>query len=141
MLFLGRKHEQGAGVGLSFEAGDQAIAQSVLAVYLALTERRRAKRALHSAKIDYRTLFESAQDAFVIIDGRSNRLARGQSAGAEPARHRLRATAAASLINWLVDPDPRLASRWRRRSSAVAPSSSNANCAPWPDSRSGSSCA
>ncbi|MCF8005530.1 MAG: PAS domain-containing protein, partial [Chromatiaceae bacterium] len=112
MLFLGRRHEQGAGVGLSFEAGDQAIAQSVLAVYLALSERRRAKHALHSARIDYRTLFESAQDAFVIIDGRSNALLEANQQALSLLGTDCEQLQQRPLISWLIDPDPQ---GWRRR--------------------------
>jgi len=49
VLLLGHRHQQLPGAELAFETGDQAIAEAVLAVYLALTEERSAKRALRSA--------------------------------------------------------------------------------------------
>nr|WP_242513312.1 EAL domain-containing protein [Halochromatium salexigens] len=111
-LLLAHRHQQTLETPLTFDDGDQAIAEAVLGFYLALTEQRHAKRALQSAKIDYRILFESAQDAFLVIDGRNTQLidANRQAQrllGANFAELRQR-----PLLSWLETPDP---ITWRRR--------------------------
>ncbi|MEA3641524.1 MAG: EAL domain-containing protein [Lamprobacter sp.] len=112
MLLLGHRRQLLGGVELAFETGDQAIAEAVLAVYLALTEQRSATRALHSAEIDYRTLFESAQDAFVIIDAQNNQLLEANQQALRLLGADFEQMQQRPIISWLADPDPRA---WRRR--------------------------
>lgn len=111
VLLLGHRHQQILGVELAFEAGDQAIAKAALSVYLALTEQRSAKRALLSAKIDYRTLFENAQDAFAIIDARNNQLIEANRHTQSLLGVSFQELQRRPLISWLADPTPE---RWRR---------------------------
>ncbi len=112
VLLLGHRHQQPPGAELAFESGDQAIAEAVLAVYLALTEERSAKRALRSAEINFRTLFESAQDAFAIVDGRSSRLIEANSHAQGLLGASFDEMQQQPLDSWLADPDPAI---WRRR--------------------------
>lgn len=112
LLLLGHRRQLLCGFELAFEPGDQAIAEAVLAVYLALTEQHSAKRALHSAEIDYRTLFESAQDAFVIMDAHNNQLLEANQQALSLLGADFEQMQQRPLISWLAEPDPQ---RWRRR--------------------------
>lgn len=112
VLLLAHRLQQPLEMPLTFENGDQAIAEAILGFYLALIEQRQAAQALENARIDYRILFESAQDAFLVIDGHSARLLDANL----QAQHLLGADFAElqqrALIYWLDDPD---LIAWRRR--------------------------
>ncbi len=115
LLLFGYRRQPVLGVELAFEPGDQAIAKAALSVYLALLERRSAKRALHRAKIDYRTLFENAQDAFAIIDARSNQLIEANRRTQELLGTSFQELQQRPLVSWLANPEPMLWRRcWRR---------------------------
>lgn len=112
LLLLGHRRPHLLGVELAFEPGDQAIAEAALAVYLAIIEQRSAKRALQSAQIDYRTLFESAQDAFIIVDSHSNQLIEANQQALNLLGTDFDQMQRRPLISWLDEPNPR---GWRRR--------------------------
>lgn len=112
LLLLGHRRHQSAATELPFETEDQAIAQAVLSFYLLLREQRSAKRALQSAKIDYRTLFDSAQDAFVMIDARSMRVLDANRRTQGLLDVGFAELAQRPLTSWLAEPN---AGDWRRR--------------------------
>jgi PAS domain S-box-containing protein len=133
LLLFGHRHQQPHGVELSFEPGDQAIAKAALSVYLGLTEQRSAKRALQSAKIDYRTLFESAHDAFVIIDALSNQVIEVNAQALDLLGVSLSELQRHPLYSWLADPDPSLWRRWWRRRSRAERCRPSVACAMSPE--------
>ncbi|WP_462322762.1 putative bifunctional diguanylate cyclase/phosphodiesterase [Halochromatium sp.] len=115
LLLFGYRRQPLLGSELAFEPGDQAIAKAALSVYLTLLERRSAKRALHSAKIDYRTLFENAQEALAIIDARTNQLIEANHQTLELLGVSFQELQQRPLISWLAEPAPVLWRRcWRR---------------------------
>ena len=56
------------------EDADRPIAEAALKVYNGLLEQRQATRALRASEANYRTLFESAQDAILVLDSTDRRL-------------------------------------------------------------------
>ena len=112
VLLLAHRHQQALEMPLTFEDGDQAIAEAILGFYLALIEQRHATEALESAKIDYRILFESAQDAFLVIDGRSAQLLDANLQAQRLVGADFDELQQRPLISWLDKPD---LTAWRRR--------------------------
>lgn len=112
LLLLGHRHERAIGSELTFEPADQDVAETVLGFYLALKEQRSAQTDLQRAKIDYRTLFESAQDAFVVIDGENLRLVDANHQAQELLGANLEMLEQRPLLGWVADSDP---PAWRRR--------------------------
>ena len=67
ILLLGNRHQR-TGNLVQFEAANRPIAESALKVYSGLLEQRAAAQALRASEANYRTLFESAQDAILVLD-------------------------------------------------------------------------
>lgn len=111
VLLLGHRSIHNLGTEIAFDRDDHIIPKAVLEIYQGLMEQRRVTQALRTAEIDYRTLFESAQDAFAVLDGRQGRMI-----DANPHAQALLVCPLAELQGrplhgWLVEPD---LAHWRR---------------------------
>lgn len=67
-LLLGNRQLKKLHDDLALEEADQVIAAAALKVYLGLREQQQTFQALQVAETNYRTLFESAHEAFVVFD-------------------------------------------------------------------------
>jgi diguanylate cyclase (GGDEF)-like protein/PAS domain S-box-containing protein len=67
-LLLGNRQLKKLRDDLALEEADQVIAAAALKVYLGLREQQQTFQALQVAETNYRTLFESAHEAFVVFD-------------------------------------------------------------------------
>ncbi len=112
VLLLAHRQQQARETPLTFENDDRAVAEAVLGFYLALTERHHATCALHRAQVDYRTLFEGAQDAFFVIDGRNAQLLDANQQALHLLGARFDQLQQRALISWLATPN---LVDWRRR--------------------------
>lgn len=68
ILLLGNRQLHKLDSDLIFEEADQIIAATALKVYLSLLEQQQTIQALRVAETNYRTLFESAHEAFAVLD-------------------------------------------------------------------------
>lgn len=73
-LLLGNRQLKKVIDDQALEEADQVIAAAALKVYLGLREQQKTFRALQIAETNYRTLFESAHEAFVVFDVRNGAL-------------------------------------------------------------------
>ncbi len=70
VLLLGHRDPRTTRYG-SLDESDRPIAEAALKVYSGLVETLQAAQALQASETNYRTLFESAQDAIVVLDIRN----------------------------------------------------------------------
>lgn len=67
ILLLGHRRQRTASQR-QIDTADRSIAEAALKVYNGLLEQRQAIQALRASEANYRTLFESAQDAILVLD-------------------------------------------------------------------------
>jgi diguanylate cyclase (GGDEF)-like protein/PAS domain S-box-containing protein len=108
VLLLG--HRQQRPGQKAIEEADRTVAEAALKVYNGILERAEAGRTLRSSEANYRTLFEGAQDAILVLDGRDLSLLDANQRALELFGCGLDALQREPAGTWLVPADPSL---WR----------------------------
>ena len=110
VLLLGHRHLR-SGKRQQIEEADRPIAEAALRVYNGLLERLHAERTLRASEANYRTLFEAAQDAILVLDARELVLLDANQRALELFDCTADELRRRPVNAWLVPADPAV---WRR---------------------------
>jgi diguanylate cyclase (GGDEF)-like protein/PAS domain S-box-containing protein len=102
-LLLAHRQPYKLDQALLLEEADQVIAEVALKVYLSLLEQQQAIQALRIAEANYRTLFESAHEAFAVLDINSGALLDANRRAADLLNCSLAELRRRTPLEWLVD--------------------------------------
>jgi len=114
-LLLGSRQPSVVARGgeLAFDEADRIVPEVVLEMYLGLCERHTAACALRTAQTDYRTVFDCAQDVFVVLDARRAVVLEANRRAHEMLKCTPEQLTARPLRHWLA-PDEAPSIPWRR---------------------------
>jgi diguanylate cyclase (GGDEF)-like protein/PAS domain S-box-containing protein len=107
VLLLGHRHQQTTRYG-SLDESDRPIAEAALKFYQGLIETSQATLALRASEANYRTLFESAQDAILVLDIRGLALLDANQRALELLACPLDELRRQPPTTWLIPADPAL---------------------------------
>lgn len=113
-LLLGNRQLHKLDSDLVFEEADQVIATAVFKVYVGLLEQQRVTQALRVAETNYRTLFESAHEAFAVLDANTGVVLDANPRTADLLNCSLAELRGRLSLEWLADGAIPWKRYWRR---------------------------
>lgn len=113
-LLLGNRQLHKLCSDLVFEEADQVIATTVFKVYVGLQQQQQAIQALRVAETNYRTLFESAHEAFAVLDANTGVVLDANPCAADLLNCSLAELRGRLSLDWLADVTIPWKRYWRR---------------------------